>query len=87
MAKKSTARARAQTSASRGKPANRDSARKSSKKHVGDVLGISRARVPPDVPRATADRGGNPKGVEIGRARRRTQRLARTVGGVRGRGH
>ena len=58
-------------------------AKKSSKKHVGDVLGISRARVPADVPRATKDRGGNPKGIEV--ARPRTLRRSRTVGGVRGR--
>ena len=35
-------------------------------KHVGDVLGVSRARVPKSTPRATTDRGGNPKGIEIG---------------------
>ena len=60
-------------------------AKKSSrpKKHVGDVLGLSRARVPEHVPRATKDRGGNPKGIEVGR-RRRTKR-AGVVGGVRGR--
>ena len=52
------------------------------KKHVGDVLGISRARVPAHVPRATKDRGGNPKGIEIGR-RPRGFRMARVVGGVR----
>ena len=55
------------------------------KKHVGDVLGISRARVPASVPRATKDRGGNPKGIEVTR-RKRTKR-AGVVGGVRGRGH
>ena len=51
------------------------------KKHVGDVLGISRARVPAHVPRATKDRSGNPKGIEV--ARPRGLRLARVVGGVR----
>src|SRR5262245_34885049 len=55
------------------------------KKHVGDVIGLSRARVPADVPRATKDRGGNPKGIEV--ARPRKARPARTVGGVRARGH
>jgi len=55
------------------------------KKHAGDVLGISRARVPKSVPRATRDKGGNPKGIEIDRPRRRMKRAA-TVGGVRGRG-
>ena len=59
-------------------------AKKSSKKHVGDVLGISRARVPAHVPRATKDRGGNPKGIEIARPRTALRR-SRTVGGVRGR--
>jgi len=34
-------------------------------KHVGDVLGVSRARVPKSAPRATKDRAGNPKGIEI----------------------
>jgi hypothetical protein len=57
-----------------------------SKKHVGDVLGISRARVPAGVPRATKDRGGNPKGIEVTGPRRRTKRAA-VVGGVRVRGH
>ena len=56
------------------------------KKHVGDVLGISRARVPAHVPRATKDKGGNPKGIELDRPRRRMKRAA-TVGGVRVRGH
>jgi hypothetical protein len=51
------------------------------KKHVGDVLGLSRARVPAHVPRATKDRGGNPKGIEVGRPR--TTRPVRAVGGVR----
>ena len=51
------------------------------KKHVGDLLGISRARVPAHVPRATKDRGGNPKGIEVGRPR--SLRPSRTVGGVR----
>jgi len=54
-------------------------------KHVGDVLGISRARVPAHVPRATKDRGGNPKGIEVGRPR--SLRLARVVGGVRSHKH
>jgi hypothetical protein len=45
-------------------------------KRVGDVLGIGRARVPDDVPRATSDRGG---------ARRKTtaatdRRKAKTTG-------
>lgn len=59
-------------------------AKKSSKKHVGDVLGISRARVPAHVPRATKDRGGNPKGIEVGARPRGTHlKRSRTVGGVR----
>jgi hypothetical protein len=58
------------------------------KKHVGDVIGISRARVPKSVPRATKDRGGRPKGIELrqGGSRGTGLRPARTVGGVRGRG-
>jgi len=55
------------------------------RKHVGDVLGISRARVPKGTPRATRDRSGNPKGIEIS-GRRRHLKRATVVGGVRGRG-
>ena len=51
-------------------------------KHVGDVLGISRARVPKSVPRATPDRSGNPKGIEIKRRSAASSRI-RVVGGVR----
>ena len=54
-------------------------------RHVGDVLGISRARVPNHVPRATRDRGGNPRGIEVGRPR--SLRRARVVGGVRAHRH
>jgi hypothetical protein len=57
-----------------------------SKKHVGDVLGLSRARVPANVPRATKDRGGNPKGIEVGRPRRKASPV-RVVGGVRAHRH
>ncbi len=42
------------------------SARKPDAKHIGDVLGLSTARVPKSTPRATTARGGNPKGIEIG---------------------
>jgi hypothetical protein len=66
-------------------PKTKTKTKTKTKKHVGDVLGISRARVPAHVPRATKDKGGNPKGIEVGR-RRRTKR-AGVVGGVRGRGH
>ena len=59
---------------------------KRAKKHVGDVLGISRARVPDEVPRATTDRGGRPKGIEVAGAKRPRLRRAGVVGGVRGRG-
>jgi hypothetical protein len=59
---------------------------KTTMKHVGDVIGLSRARVPKHVPRATADRSGNPKGIELPRSRRTTMKRARVVGGVRGRG-
>lgn len=55
------------------------------KKHVGDVIGISRARVPEHVPRATTDRSGNPKGIEV--TRPRSSRQARVVGGVRSHRH
>lgn len=61
-------------------------ATKGGRKHVGDVLGISRARVPKDVPRATKARGGRPKGIEISATIRRAPKRAGVVGGVRGRG-
>jgi hypothetical protein len=52
------------------------------KKHVGDVLGISRARVSKSLPRG----GGRPKGIEVSTTPRRTGlKPARVVGGVRGR--
>jgi hypothetical protein len=76
MAKKTS---KGKTSAARAKKSG------GPKKHVGDVLGLSRARVPAHVPRATKDRGGNPKGIEVGRPRR--IRKVRVVGGVRARGH
>jgi hypothetical protein len=65
----------------RAKASVRTKASDAPKKHVGDVLGISRARVPAHVPRATKDRGGNPKGIELGRPR--STRPVRAVGGVR----
>jgi hypothetical protein len=53
------------------------------KKHVGDVLGISTARVPKGTPRATKDTGGRPKGIELPAASRpqrsRRARLGRIV--------
>lgn len=55
-------------------------------KHVGDVIGLSRARVPKHVPRATADRSGNPKGIELPRSGRTTMKRVGVVGGVRGQG-
>ena len=76
----------AKTTRTSGKTAKTAKTAKSVKKHVGDVLGISRARVPKDVPRATRDRGGRPKGIEIPTTTRRAQKLAGVVGGVRGRG-
>ena len=58
------------------------SAHGSTKKHVGDVLGISRARVSKSLPRGS----GRPKGIEITTTPRRTGlKPARVVGGVRGR--
>lgn len=72
------------TAGTTGKSAK--TATKSVKKHVGDVIGVGRARVPKDVPRATTDRGGRPKGIEIGTSTRPTAKRAGVVGGVRGRG-
>jgi hypothetical protein len=42
--------------------------------------------VPANVPRATKDRGGNPKGIEVGRPRRKASPV-RVVGGVRAHRH
>ena len=47
------------------------------KKHVGDVLGLSTARVPKGTPRATADKGGRPKGIELPSASKRLPRRVR----------
>jgi hypothetical protein len=77
-AKKSGAKASAAKTPTATSPAK-------AKKHVGDVLGLSRARVPASVPRATRDRGGNPKGIELSRPKRATKRV-KVVGGVRVRG-
>ena len=76
----------AKTTRTAGKTAKAEKTEtKSVKKHVGDVLGISRARVPKDVPRATTDRGGRPKGIEIPTTTRRAPKRMGVVGGVRGR--
>ncbi|HEY8550652.1 MAG TPA: hypothetical protein VIL35_11905 [Vicinamibacterales bacterium] len=83
MAKKSTAAVKA-TRTSKATP---KAATASPKKHVGDVLGISRARVPADVPRPAMKKGGGrPKGIELPRSSRTGTARARVVGGVRGRG-
>lgn len=63
------------------KPSSARAKRSGGSKNVGDVLGLSRARVPAHVPRATKDRGGNPKGIEVGRPRK--IKRARVVGGIR----
>jgi hypothetical protein len=62
-------------------------AEKTTMKHVGDVIGLSRARVLTRVPRTTADRSRKPRRMEVPRFRRATLRRARVVGGVRGHGH
>lgn len=56
--------------------ARKKAAAKATKKpaRYGDVLGVSSARVPKDTPRATTDRGGNPKGINV---------RGRTVPGLR----
>ena len=95
MAKKTTTAARKGPAARKGTKAAAPAAAARKKtaagatrgKNVGDVLGISRARVPADVPRATTDRArGRPKGVELTPPTRRRVRPAGVVGGVRGRG-
>jgi hypothetical protein len=55
----------------------------SAKKHVGDVLGISRARVS----KSMKSGGGRPQGIEVPTTRgQKGMKRARVVGGVRGRG-
>ena len=58
------------------------SAPDTAKKHVGDVLGISRARVSKSVPSG----GRRPKGIELARPSTTGLKPFRVVGGVRGRG-
>ena len=62
-------------------------AEKTTMKHVGDVIGLSRARVSTHAPHATADRSRRRRRIEVPRFRRATLRRARVVGGVRGHGH
>ena len=84
MAKKSSAAAKTQPASKRTSKAATTTARP--KKHVGDVLGISRARFSADEPRPVSKRGRRPKGVELPGASRSRLKRAGVVGGVRGRG-
>jgi hypothetical protein len=86
VAKKSTSASKAKQTAKVKRTSKAKTTASRPKKHVGDVLGISRARIPADVPRATPKRGGRPKGIELPRAGRAGTTRARVVGGVRGRG-
>lgn len=88
-----TTKASSRSTSSAAKPRGTSAAKKvkaagsSVKKHVGDVLGISRARVSKSVPRASGDRPKRLKGIEVGTSPRRTGlKRAGVVGGVRGRG-
>ena len=65
MVKKSGSQARSKPAAASTKKSAK------SRKRAGDILGISAARVPEGTPRATADRGGRPKGVELPRLAKR----------------
>lgn len=56
-------------------PAHKRAGKAQARKNVGDVLGVSTARVPKGTPRATKDRGGNPKGIELPAGRRVSGRL------------
>jgi len=64
--KTATGSVRTAKKAKTAKTGTSKSARKADAKHIGDVLGLSTARVPKSTPRATTARGGNPKGIEIG---------------------
>jgi hypothetical protein len=59
------------------KASAKSTGRKTAAKHIGDVLGVSTARVPKSVPRATTARGGRPKGIEIGPQAKGTALLKR----------
>jgi hypothetical protein len=58
------------------------SAKGAEQKHVGDVLGISRARVSKSVPSG----GRRPKGIELPSRSTTGLKPLKVVGGVRGRG-
>jgi hypothetical protein len=61
-------------------------AKKSDKKHVGDVIGISRSTAKaPIAGKKTSSRRRSP-GIELPKASSRTMKRAGVVGGVRGRG-
>ena len=45
---------------------------KNDKKMGGDILGLSDTPVSTQIPQATTDHGGHPKGIEIGEHHRRS---------------
>lgn len=61
-------------------PPGRDAADEQTRKHEGDILGISDADPAVEIPRATEDRGGNPAGIEVGTSGATMGALRRTPG-------
>lgn len=57
-----------------------DPADERTRKHEGDILGISDADPAVEIPRATEDRGGNPAGIEVGTSGATMGALRRTSG-------
>ena len=45
------------------------------RKHVGDVLGLGGVQAPKGAPRATSDRSGNPKGIDLPLRRKKSASL------------
>jgi hypothetical protein len=56
------------------------------KKHVGDVLGISRSKVKAPIASKSTGSRRRATGIELPKAASRTTKRAGVVGGVRGRG-
>lgn len=49
-------------------------------RHNGDVLGLSDASPSVEIPRATSDRGGHPRGIEVENRPRRHTDLEQSTG-------
>lgn len=61
-------------------------AKKSDKKHVGDVLGISRSKVKAPIASKSTSSRRRTTGIELPKVSSRGMKRAGVVGGVRGKG-